>query len=87
VGKFFSAVKISVCGSGACGSGRDMFSGQNFLRLSILLFGVGKRSDEERTIRSTEVAELGRGRVKWGSDSLSLKNVFKISFFYNLGIG
>jgi hypothetical protein len=40
-----------------------MFSGWDFLRLSILLFRVGKRSDEERTIRSTEVAELGRGRV------------------------
>jgi len=63
VGKIFSAVKISVQGLGACGSGRDMFSGQIFLRLSILLFGAGKRSDEERTIRSTEVAELGRGRV------------------------
>jgi hypothetical protein len=40
---FFSAVKISVQGLGACGSGRDMFSGQDFLRLSILLFRVGKR--------------------------------------------
>jgi hypothetical protein len=42
---------------------RAMFSGQNFLRLIILLFRAGKRSDEERTIMSTEVAELGRGRV------------------------
>jgi hypothetical protein len=61
--KKFSAVKISVQGSGACGSGRDMFSGQNFLRLSILLFGRARRSDEERTIRSTDVADEGRGRV------------------------
>jgi hypothetical protein len=66
---------------------RAMFSGQNFLRLSILLFRRARRSDEERTIRSTEVADEGRGRVKWGSFSLSLKNVFEISFFYNLGIG
>jgi hypothetical protein len=68
--KKFSAVKISVQGLGACGSGRAMFSGQNFLRLSILLFieyitfrGGQKGSNTERTIRSTDVADAGRGRV------------------------
>jgi hypothetical protein len=63
VGKKFSAVKVSVQGSESCGSGRAMFSGQNFLRMSILLFGRARRSDEERTIRSTEVADEGRGWV------------------------
>jgi hypothetical protein len=40
--KKFSAVKISVQGLGACGSGWDMFSGWDFLRLSILLFKAGR---------------------------------------------
>jgi len=59
-----------------------------FFAIEYITFqGRQKRSDEEWTKRRTEVAELGCGRVEWGSDSLSLKNVFKISFFYNLGIG
>ena len=47
-----------------------MFSGQVFLRLSILLFieyitfqGGQKGSNTERTIRSTDVADEGRWRV------------------------
>ncbi len=42
VGKFFSAIEISVCGSGASRRLGAMFKGQNFLRMSILLFKAGR---------------------------------------------
>jgi hypothetical protein len=42
--KKFSAVKISVQGLGACGSGRDMFSGQvGFFAIEYITFEVRER--------------------------------------------
>ena len=62
--------------------------GLKFFAIEYITFWGGQEgATRKRTKRRTEVAELGWGWMEWGSFSLSLKNVFKISFFYNLGIG